>query len=278
MRNGTVSILGCGWLGTALGKNLAGKGFSVKGSVTSPEKFSSLFSAGITPYRLLLSPEELVVEEPDFFETDVLIISVPPRRITGIEEVFPDQIRQLIPYIVMFGIENVLFISSTSVYPEKNQHAAESDQFSPDKESGIALLLAENLLTSQTDFRTTILRFGGLIGADRNPARFLQKSSRTTANAPVNLIHQDDCVEIINAIIEQDLWGETLNACSPEHPLKKDFYGRAAEISGLPEPLVAEQVETFKTIDSTKLTRLLNYKFIYSNPMDYLDSLEKVKR
>ncbi|MFA5329943.1 MAG: NAD-dependent epimerase/dehydratase family protein [Prolixibacteraceae bacterium] len=274
MGHGTVSILGCGWLGSALGKVLAEKGFSVKGSVTSPEKFTTLFSAGISPFRLLLSPEELVIEEPDFFETDILIISVPPRRITGIEEVYPDQIRQIIPYIVMFGIEKVIFISSTSVYPENNQHATESDQFSPDKESGIALLLAENLLTSQTDFRTTVLRFGGLIGADRNPAKFLLKSTRTIANAPVNLIHRDDCIGIITAIIEQNLWGETLNACSPEHPLKKEFYGKAAQISGLPEPQVGEKVETFKTIDSRKLMQLLNYKFIYSSPMEYLDSLE----
>ena len=131
----------------------------------------------------------------------------------------------------------------------------------------------KNLLKNLIDFETTILRFGGLIGADRNPARFLLKSAQPVANAPVNLIHQDDCIGIITTILEQNLWGEILNACCPEHPLKKDFYGKAAQISGLPVPGISDQDEAYKIVDSSKLKRLLKYKFKYQSPMDYLDSL-----
>ena len=277
MKTGTVSILGCGWLGVPLAKYFLENSFSVKGSVASPEKLVFLSNEGISPYRILLTDSDAIVNDPAFFECDVLVISIPPRRIDGIEHVFPAQIRQLLPFILMFGIEKVIFISSTSVYPENLQVAREDDVFSPDKESGKALLLAENLLNDQTDFKTTILRFGGLIGADRNPARFLQKSSRPVANIPVNLIHQDDCIGIISAITDQEIWGETLNACCPEHPLKKDFYGKAARISGLPQPLISDQKEAYKIIDSSKMIQMLNYDFIYLSPMDYLESLVKQK-
>jgi len=273
MTAGTVSILGCGWLGLPLGKYLRNHRFSVKGSVTTPEKFGLLRTSGVVPYRIVLNDSEIEVDDPAFFETDVLIISIPPRRIDGIERVFPAQIAQLIPVILKAGIQKVIFISSTSVYPENLQTASENDALSPDKASGKALVAAENLLKNLTDFQTTIIRFGGLIGADRNPARFLLKSDRPVANIPVNLIHQDDCIGIMMAILEQDLWGETLNACCPEHPLKKDFYGKAAQISGLPEPHISNQTESFKIIDSSKLQRLLKYKFKYKSPMDYLDSL-----
>ncbi len=273
MKSGTVAILGCGWLGLPLGKHLLAKGYSVKGSVTSPEKLNQLGDAGILPYRIVLSDSEAIVEDPAFFESDVLIVAIPPRRIDSVEQVFPAQIGQLIPLILNSGIQKVIFISSTSVYPEKHQVAREDDLFSPDKGSGKALLLAENLLNSLTDFKTTILRFGGLIGADRNPARFLLKAQRPVANTPVNLIHRDDCIGIIVAVLEQELWGETLNACCPEHPLKKDFYGRAARISGLPAPLVSDQAEAYKIIDSSKLIRMLGYAFIYPSPTDYLESL-----
>lgn len=269
-----ISILGCGWLGVPLGKYLIGNGFSVKGSVTSPEKLGSLNDAGISPYRIVLNDSEAFVDNPTFFECDVLVISIPPRRIEGIEHVFPAQIRQLIPFILMFGIRKVILISSTSVYPENLQAAREEDVFSPDKESGIALLLAENLMNDQTDFKTTIIRFGGLIGADRNPARFLLKSSRPVANTRVNLIHQNDCIGIISAIIEQELWGETLNACCPEHPLKKDFYEKAALISDMPQPLISDLEEACKIIDSSKLVRMLNYDFLFQSPMDYLNSIK----
>ena len=277
MKAGTVSILGCGWLGLPLGKHLRNRRFSVKGSVTNTEKFGSLLTSGVQPYRIVLNDSEIDLDDPAFFETDVLIISIPPRRIDGIERIFPAQIAQLIPVILKAGIKKVIFISSTSVYPENLQTASENDVLSPDKASGKALFAAENLLKNLTDFETTIIRFGGLIGADRNPARFLLKSDRPVPNVPVNLIHQDDCVGIISAILEQDLWGETLNACSPEHPLKKDFYGKASQISGLPTPIISDQPEAYKIIDSSKLQRLLKYKFKYQSPMDYLDSLTTTK-
>lgn len=271
----TTSILGCGWLGLPLGKYLVANGYAVKGSVTTPEKFSLLSDAGILPYQLVVNETEATIDNLDFFKADALVISIPPRRISGIEQIFPTQIRNLIPFILKSGIQKVIFISSTSVYPENFQTANEDFEPKPDKESGKACLLAENVLIDQTGFKTTVLRFGGLIGADRNPARFLLKSTIPVANIPVNLIHQDDCIGIISSILELNIWGQILNACCPEHPLKKDFYGKAAQLSGLPEPVISDEVESYKIVDSSKLQHLLKYKFKYSSPMDYLDDLAK---
>ena len=273
MTKRTVSILGCGWLGVPLGRFLADRGFMVKGSVTNVDKFDSLKTAGILPFRVMIDESGIETDNTSFFETDVLIISIPPRRIEGIERIFPAQIAQLIPVILKYEIRKVIFISSTSVYPENKQKAKETDVLSPDKASGKALVVAENLLRNLIDFETTIIRFGGLIGADRNPARFLLKSGVPVSNVPVNLIHQDDCIGIIAAIINQELWGETLNACCPEHLMKRDFYGKAAEISGLPLPDISDVDEDYKIVDSSKLKRLLKYKFKYKSPLNYLESL-----
>lgn len=269
----TISILGCGWLGLPLGKYLAERGFQLKGSVTKAEKFDLLKASGVLPYHLEVDAEQLWVNDPDFFECDILVISVPPRRIENIRQVYPAQMAQLVPFIVQHKIEKVLFISSTSVYPETLQNATEDSICPPDKESGKAIVLAEDMLKSRTEFDTTILRFGGLIGADRNPARFLMKASASILNTPVNLIHQDDCISIIAAVIDQKVWGETLNACSPEHPLKRDFYGKAAEISGLPKPPVEERPGASKIVNPEKLIRILHYSFKYPSPIDYLNSL-----
>lgn len=269
----TISILGCGWLGLPLAQHFLKQGFSVKGSVTSETKLGLLRDAGVLPYRLVLSDTEVILDRPDFFSCEVLVISIPPRRNEGIEQVFPSQIRRLIPFILKSGIQKVIFISSTSVYPDQGQIAREEDVLPPGKSSGKALIDAETLLKEQSWFKTTIVRFGGLIGADRNPARFLLKSVQPIANAPVNLIHQDDCIGILSAIVTHELWGETLNACCPEHPMKKDFYGKAAQLSGITAPVISEETGPYKTIDSSKLIRLLNYQFKFQSPMDYLDSL-----
>ena len=269
----SISILGCGWLGVPLGRHLIQKGFFVKGSVTSEDKFLLLSEAGINPFRIVVSDTEVIMDDPDFFHADLLIISIPPKRIDAIEQVYPSQMRRLIPFILNSGIQKVIFISSTSVYPDKNQIAREEDFLVPDKPSGRALLEAEELIKEIAEFKSTIIRFGGLIGVDRNPGRFLLKSSKPIEDAPVNLIHQDDCIEIISSIIDHDLWGETLNACCPEHPMKKDFYQKAAEQAGYSALVVSDENAPFKIVDSSKLIRLLDYEFIYSSPMDYLDAL-----
>ena len=274
MEKGRISILGCGWLGLPLGKHFLGKGFVVNASVTLSEKFESIRDAGISPFRVVISESEALVDDFEFFNCDVLIISIPPRRVEGIERIFPAQVSQLIDLIRNAGIRKVIFISSTSVYPDHFQEAKESDELFPEKESGKGLVKAEELLRNSPEFKTTILRFGGLIGADRNPARFLQKSTREISNAPVNLIHQDDCIGIISEIVNQELWGETLNACCPEHPFKKDFYGKAAKLSGLPDPVISDRSGAYKIVDSSKLIRLLNFRFKFLSPMDYLDQFK----
>ncbi len=270
----TVSILGCGWLGLALGKSLLENGFNVKGSVTRFSGKRILRNSGIRPYRVVLKPERVVVDDPAFFETDVLVISIPPRRVEGIEDIFYFQIRRLIPEIIQNSVQKVIFISSTSVYSNDFRIVREDDVPVPEKNSGKALLLAENLLREQPGFQTTVIRFGGLIGAERNPARFLLKPRQSVAeNTLVNLIHRDDCISIIAGIIDRNIWGEVLNACCPVHPTKKEFYEKASLVSGLPTPEFSKKMIGYKVVDSSKLIGLLHYRFKYPSPMDYLNTL-----
>jgi nucleoside-diphosphate-sugar epimerase len=94
----------------------------------------------------------------------------------------------------------VLFISSTSVYNDVDAFVTEETIARPATESGKQLLETEQLLQSNINFKTTILRFGGLIGEDRHPVKFLAVAKSRKSNAPINLIHQEDCIGIINAI------------------------------------------------------------------------------
>jgi hypothetical protein len=270
-----VSILGCGWLGTALGKRLMHKGLAVKGSSSSTQKYNKLEITGISAFYIKVKPKAIEIDFNSFFNTDVLIISIPPGRTDCVEQSFPQKIGQVIKIIEKMAIKKVLFISSTSVYESLNKEVKEGDEGNPEKLSGKALLVAENMFRSSKQFQTTTLRFGGLIGADRNPAKFLLGKTNVSPNIPVNLIHRDDCVNIITEIIEKDIWGEVFNACSPVHPTKKEFYTKAAKISELPAPGFVEQAESYKIVNSDKLIDNLSYNFQYPSPMDYLKELEE---
>jgi nucleoside-diphosphate-sugar epimerase len=268
----TVSVLGCGWLGIAFGQNMINKGSVVKGSTTSPSRIEEIKSAGINPYIVRIEPGWAFVPDNRFFETDVLVISIPPARVENITETLPRLMEEIIRQIETSGTEKVLMISSTSVYEASGKTVKEGQEGNPDQLSGKALLTAEELLMN-TELMATVVRFGGLMGPGRNPGRFFAGRSNIPGNVPVNLIHQADCVNILSEIIEKNIWGEIFNACCPEHPLRKDFYTMAAEVSGLPVPHFTDEPENHKIVNSDKLRDRLKYSFRYANPMDYLREL-----
>lgn len=270
-----ISILGCGWLGTALGLSLLAKGWGVKGSAASQEGCNRLETTGIDTYYLEVKPDSIAVDYLNFFNTDVLVISLPPQRRENIRDLFPLQIDQVIQYIHRMNISKVVFISSTSVYRNTNGTVREGDEGFPDKPVGYALLEAENKLLGLNGVNTAIVRFGGLIGADRYPARFFDRKQNVPAGAPVNLIHRNDCIKIISEIIVQEKWGEVFNACCPDHPTKEEFYTRAAKIQNVPPPGFTKDAGNYKIVSCEKLISQLGYTFEYPNLMDYLKEQEE---
>lgn len=266
----TISILGCGWLGLPLAEFLLKKGFQVKGSVSRPERIEILQQKGIIPWQIQITDTEMTGENlSGFLASEILIVNFPPARREDIVDYHTGQIKQLIAAINKSSVRFVLFVSSTSVYPSLNRLITEADSFEPTKGSGKALIAVEDLLLSQTGFQTTVLRFAGLIGYDRKPGKFLS-GKKNIEDGPVNVIHQDDCILIINEIIEQGVWGEVFNACSDMHPTRKAFYSLAAAKIGLPAPEFTAGSASFKIVNSDKIKNRLGYSFKYPNPLETL--------
>lgn len=263
-----ISILGCGWLGLPLAEHLVKSGYKVNGSMRTREDLYKLEEKGVSPYLLVLDPEIRGESLDAFFDSQILVINFPPERRDDIGSYHEIQALSLIDRIKASSIEKVVFVSSTSVYPDLNREVAEDETSMPTKPSGKALLKFETLLKDSSDFKTTILRFAGLIGYDRMPGRFLAgKKEVANGEAPINLIHRDDCINIIQEIIGKDIWGETLNACSDVHPKRKDYYINAANKMGLTPPdFIDTEKYTYKIINNDKLKRILNYSFQYPDP------------
>jgi nucleoside-diphosphate-sugar epimerase len=263
-----ISILGCGWLGLPLAKALVEKGFSVNGSTTSVEKLSLLKNLGINPFLIALSERKVDGNIADFLENSkILIIDVPPKLRGPEKENFVSKIRNVIPFIEKSSINNVLFISSTSVYGDIHTVVLEETAPQPDTESGKQLLETEQLLQSNKHFKTTVLRFGGLIGEDRHPIKFLAgRENLDNPDAPINLIHQEDCIGIILKIIETNSWDETFNAVTPYHPSRERYYTLKAINLDLDLPKFNHLVPSIgKSILSTKIETILNYTFTKPN-------------
>ncbi|MFY8180364.1 MAG: SDR family oxidoreductase [Flavobacterium sp.] len=261
-----ISILGCGWLGLPLAKSLIEKGFSVNGSTTSVEKIAVLEKAGISAFQINLFEDRIEGNLYLFLSnSDVLIIDIPPKLRGDSKENFVAKIQNIIPFIEKSSVEKVIFVSSTSVYADDNSIITEETKPNPDTESGRQLLEAEQLLQSNKNFQTTILRFGGLIGEDRHPIKFLAgRKNIENPEGPINLIHQVDCIGIIEAIYETNSWQETYNAVTPYHPIRKEYYTHKAIELNLPLPEFDEsKISIGKTILSKKVIETLNYNYSF---------------
>lgn len=252
--NKNISILGCGWLGLPLAIHLIKKGYTLAGSTTSPSKLAQLESHNIQPY--LIDINNLDAQLSDFLSCHTLIVAITSKNVEAVKE--------LIQHMEQSPVQNVLFVSSTSVYPNTNGVVTEETTTiaSP-------LTAIEQLFTINTNFKTTVLRFGGLFGYDRKPGNFF-KSDKPIDNPEgyINFIHRDDCIGIIEEIIQQNAWNEILNACADEHPTRRAFYTREFQKVGKSNPVFNEFAQNqYKIIDSQKMKSLLNYEFKYGELM-----------
>lgn len=259
-----ISILGCGWLGLPLAKALLQDGLSVKGSTTSTEKLAVLESAGIIPHQVAVESDNVSGPLAELLiGSSVLVIDIPPKLRGNQSGDFVGKIKTILPFIEKSTVANVLFISSTSVYGDDNDQVTEETPLSPDTEGGRQLQIVEALLQNNSQFKTTILRFGGLIGDDRNPVRFLAgKENLDNPDAPINLIHQVDCIGIIKQIIAKNAWNTSFNAATPYHPSRETYYTQKAVELGLTTPTFDHTKPSIgKTIVVDKIEKTLEYTF-----------------
>nr|WP_293834035.1 SDR family oxidoreductase [uncultured Arsenicibacter sp.] len=270
----TVSILGCGWLGLPLAKLLIEEGYLVKGSTTTPEKLPVLQQAGIDAHLLQLNPEP-VGELAALLDTDILIVDIPPRAGKFGDDFHPEQIRRLAQAVRRSTVNQVLYISSTSVYPELNREVTEADVVLPAESAAPALVTAEQTWLDQSgDRMVTVLRCGGLMGYERIPGKYVAGKTVTTGDVPVNYIHRDDAAGIIAALLRKQLTG-TYNVVAPLHPTRREVYEQSCRDLHFAMPVFAEPTENapFKVVSNQKLTNKLLYTYKYANPLNFFYSL-----
>lgn len=267
-----ISILGCGWFGLPLAKQLIASGYHVKGSTTSISKVQLLADAGIEAYRIVFEADQIEFN-PAFFETELLIISIPPGRNSPTAVYYPEKIMAVANAAKKHGVKQVIFISSTGVYEDGNFEVDETVIPNPTSDSGKLICAAEKLLQGETAFCTTILRFAGLIG----PGRFLTKhiTGKTDVPnglAPINLIHLTDCIGLTEMIISQLAFGKIYHGVSPHHPTRAKFYTKNCQAHHLAAPSFKSELLDWKKIESVK-TPVLGYKYRIGNWDQWLQEL-----
>ena len=256
MNDKTISILGSGWLGLPLAARFVALGYRVRASSRSAERLAAIEAIPAEAFRVEVA--ETMVMPAAFLESDTLVVNMTGKDV--------DAFRALVGDIERSTVRQVIFVSSTSVYANENRSVSEDDGLEiPDH----PLRQIETLFIENPAFETTIVRFGGLIGYSRHPGRFFRGDKTVRyPDTGVNLIHRDDCIGILERIVENGVWGETFNCCADTHPSKREFYTQAAALLGERQPRFDDSGEQpYKLIRNDRVKQILGYRFRHPDLM-----------
>jgi nucleoside-diphosphate-sugar epimerase len=265
--NKNIGIIGCGWLGLPLAISLISNGYKIHGSTTSEEKVETLKKEGIIPFLIALSENNIEGSIADFLKgIEILVINVPPKLRGPSKENYVKKMQLLHTEMKRANVKKVIFISSTSVYGDIEGEVTEETVPIPSTASGKQLLSSEYIFSADSSLKTTIIRFGGLIGPNRHPITILSgKQGLSNGNSPINLIHLNDCIQIIEDVISHSWWNQLFNGVYPDHPTKQHYYTLIAAKKGLQAPdYKIDKLKKGKLIRSKSLINVKKFKFTTS--------------
>ncbi len=244
------------------------------GSVTTPEKRQRIVEAGLPARVMRLDPEPDGQNYEDLFQTDILVINiapgVPPSVVAPDQSLYARQIASVRDLALQYGVQKIVYISSTSVYPDRNDIVRETDMLTEEHTGSLSVFRAEEAIRVSEAYALTVVRLGGLIGYNRVPGKHFAGKEQVAGHPPVNYIHRDDAVRLIGWVIEKGLWGETLNGIAPAHPSRRAVYERNASLLGFPLPSSYEHppVTSWKEVAADKIVTS-GFSFIYPDPLGF---------
>jgi nucleoside-diphosphate-sugar epimerase len=266
-----VAIIGCGWLGHALAKQLLREEYRVTVTVQSEEKKQRLAKEQIDTELLILPVEDPKSTVLNVFGHDTLIISITPQIRQGRSD-YPEKVAQLIEMAELGCVKKIVLLSSTAVYNGLSGLVDEQSVLDMNADKVATLIRAEKAAEAFSG-ETVILRLAGLVGPERHPGRFLQgRKLLSDPQAFINLIHQDDAVGVLMEIIKDENIRGIYNAVSATETSKQHYYHAAAEALNLPLPEFSFETSMRfgKRINDEKLRNSFTYQFTHDDLIVWL--------
>ncbi|MBL9175508.1 MAG: SDR family oxidoreductase [Verrucomicrobiales bacterium] len=246
-----VLIVGCGYVGTALGRRLAGEGHAVIGLRRSPPDPTAVDDSGIQPWIGDLTRRDSLDSLPGPFDWVINTVSSSRGGPAEYRAVYRDGMRHLLDWMRAHPPSAFAYTSSTSVYGQTSgDWVDESSPTIPSTETGEILLEAERLILDAAAAGTVpgrILRVAGIYGPGRGHLlrQFLRGEARIhgTGARWINMIHRDDAAGALIAALARGRPGELYNAVDDEPVSQLEFLTWLSERLQRPLPPVASEEE-----------------------------------
>ncbi len=250
----TVTILGCGWLGSVVAKKLSNR-FHLKVTTTTLKKDEAFKRLG---YNSFILDENCLESLSDLLDCDYLLMAFPPSKFQN----YLGFLNSIYTHEKFNTIKHSIFISSTSIYDKKEGVYTESSDIKTP--SSKLVYEAENYVKNQT---STIFRCAGLMGENRIAGSYFAAKEVTNTLSGVNYVHQSDVFEAIVFCYEKKLKG-VFNLCAPLHPSKKEVYSKNALKYGFESPVFMDDKNYERIIEASKIEEY-GFEYTYPNPLEF---------
>lgn len=263
-----VLIIGCGYVGLALGQVLARSGHSVWGLRRGTDAQDILRHAGIQPLQGDITRPESLVALPEGLDAVINLVSSSKGAAAEYREVYLGGTQNLIRHFTCFPLQKYIHTSSTSVYGQADgSWVTEESPAAPSGETSRLLLETESTLLhahATTGFPSVIVRASGIYGPDRGHLfrQFVRGEARAIGDGSrwINMIHRDDLASALAIAIERAVPGHLYNANDDAPVQEREFFEWLVQSLHLPYPPPADPESVSKRKRGLTSKRVRNEK------------------
>ncbi len=297
-----VLIVGCGYVGLPLGIELVRRGHNVSGLRRSAVINDELQRVGITSLQADITLPATLANLPRDFDWVVNCVASGGGGVAEYRQLYLQGMRNLIKWLVPgsagvppassaessaatrrqdAGAPRFVYTSSTGVYGQNDGSLVdETSPTEPATETARVLFETEQALLAagrEKNFPAMVLRVAGIYGPERGYLlkQFLRGEARIegTGARTLNMIHRDDLIHAIVAVLERGRGGEIYNAVDDEPVSQLEFFQWLAAKLDKPLPPTApddaaaprKRGLTNKRIANRKLKAELGFEFRFPN-------------
>jgi nucleoside-diphosphate-sugar epimerase len=274
-----VLIVGCGYVGRALGTELVKQGHEVSGVRRGWGEEAVGRSAGIKGLVADITEPEQLARLPRAWDWVVNCVSSSGGGPEDYRKVYLHATRNLIEWLSPDPPRRFVYTSSTGVYGQNDGSLVTEDSATePEAETAKVLVETERALIESArlkDFPAVILRVAGIYGPGRGYwfRQYLKGAAVIEGKGGrlLNMIHRDDVVGAIIAALQNGRPGEVYNAVDDEPVTHLTFFEWLSGSLGMDmPPFVPESAgagikreATNKKVSNRRLRTELGYQFKY---------------